>query len=140
MGSKLEGQIEEEFGGNLQQLVAQAIFSVLDHIACWLRLKFSALMAENRKEESKLTPDEIRSTLARSKEYTRLKLFQERLPHEGLANVSYLTGAFHRSAFHLDQYLRQESGVRAMTPTELCSLQRLYSALEEPDLVLGVAA
>jgi hypothetical protein len=51
------------------------------------------------------------------------------------------TGAFHRSAFHLDQYLRGETTVRGLSDIELSSLQKLYVALDEPaDLVLGVAA
>ena len=124
----------------LQQLVAQAVFSVLDHVSGWLRHKSTALLAATKKEEGKLTPDEIKNALSRSKENSRVVHFQSLLPHEDLANVSYQTKAFHRSVFYLDQYLRRETTVRIMMPEELDSLQKLYAALDEPDLVLGVAA
>jgi len=123
---------------NLQQMVAQTLFSILDHIGTWMRTKFSYLMSTTRKPESQLKPDEIQTALKKSKEYIRVKSFKDQIPHEGLANLSYQTGAYHRSAFHLDQYLKH-TNIRSTGSSWLSSLQKLYAALEEPDLVMGVA-
>merc|ERR1719470_99881 len=90
-------------------------------------------------EDQVLHPEEIQTALKKSKEYVRVKAFKDQIPHEGLANLSYQTGAYHRSAFHLDQYLKL-TNIRTTGSTWLSSLQKLYAALEEPDLVLGVAA
>ena len=44
--------------------------------------------------------------------------------------------AVHRAAFHLEQYIRNQSDVSS----NISALQKLYVGLKEPDLVLGVAA
>ena len=136
--STLQSGVEEKMlESNLQQLVAQALFSILDHIGTWLRTKFSTLMLATRKPESQLKPEEIQTALKKTKEYIRVKAFNDQIPHEGLENLSNQTGAYHRSAFHLDQYLKL-TNIRTTGSTWLSSWQKLYAALEEPDLVLGV--
>ena len=45
--------------------------------------------------------------------------------------------AHFRSAYHFDQYLKKEKVAKA---DYVSSLQKLYTSLEEPDLVMGVAA
>ena len=46
--------------------------------------------------------------------------------------------AFHRAAFHLHQLLKKDGDINS--EQVLISLQKLYVSLQEPDLVLGVAA
>ena len=134
-----QSEIEDKpLENNLQQIVAQALFSILDHIGTWMRTKFAYLMSTTRKPESQLKPEDIQTALKKSKEYIRVKSFKDQIPHEGLANLSYQTGAYHRSAFHLDQYLKH-TDIRSTGSSWLSSLQKLYVALEEPDLVMGAA-
>ena len=128
---------------SLQQLVSQALFNVLDHIARWLRLKLALLLAQTRKEESRLTADDIKAAKNKSPEYLRVAKFQASLERHGLGmgNLAFATGDYHRSAFHLDPIYR--SGLKdgkTLTQKELSSLQRLYVALDEADLIGGVAA
>ena len=130
-----------DFG--LQQLVSQAFFNVLDHIARWLRLKLNLLLAQTRKEESRLTADDIKAAKSKSPEYLRVANFQAVLEHQslGMGNLAYSTGDYHRSAFHMDSIYR--AGLRngeTLKPDELSSLQKLYVALDEADLIGGVAA
>jgi hypothetical protein len=139
MSTPQSGVEEKMLESNLQQLVAQALFPVLDHIGTWLRTKFSTLMLATRKQESQLKPEEIQTALKKSQEYIRVNTFKDQIPHDGLAYLSYQTRTYHRSAFHLDQYLKL-TNIRTTGSTWLSSLQKLYAALEEPDLVLGVAA
>ena len=138
----LPGEKKEEVDFNLQQLVAQALFNVLDHIAKWLRLKLQTILAQTRKGESKLTSDEIKAAKNRSPEYLRVANFQadlERLSF-GIGNLAFLTGDYHRSAFHLDAAYREGLREGGLTMKELSSLQRLYGSLGDPDLIGGLGA
>ena len=132
---------------SLQQLVSQAVFNVLDHIARWLRLKLNLLISQHlsqtKKEESRLTADDIKAAKNKSPEYLRVAKFQTALERHslGMGNLAFATGDYHRSAFHMDSVYRDwlKKG-ETLTPTELTSLQRLYVALDEADLIGGVAA
>ena len=123
--------------GNTDHLVAQALFSVLDHVRAWLRAKYAALLQATGKLESQLKADDMKKA-SRNKEYRRVRLFLDQISDESLANLSFMTGSYHRSAFHLDRSL---AGVpEAEYASLLNSMQKLYACLEEPDLVVGVAA
>ena len=74
---------------NLASCVAGAVFSVLDFTALWLSAKSRHLLAATRKPESALRPEDIRAALEKSGEYCRVRDFMERMPHVGLANMSY---------------------------------------------------
>ena len=128
---------------NLQKLVSQTLFNVLDHIARWLRLKLANLISETRKEESRLTVDDMKTLKNKSPEYLRVAKFQAAMERHslGMGNLAFATGDYHRSAFHMDSIYRDwlRKG-ETLTPTELSSLQRLYVALDEADLISGVAA
>ena len=144
---------------DLQHSVAATLFLVQDHIRLWMRTKFSSLMTSTRKTESQRKPEDIKNALTKSKEYMNVTDFVNRISNENLANFCYdvrkimtnclmLTlyfkvGAYSRSAFHFDLYMKQNKESQSDSSC-LASLQRLYVALEEPnlasDLVKGVAA
>ena len=74
---------------SLLSSVAQALFTVLDQIGLWLRAKFNFLMTTIRKSESQMRPEEIQAALKKSPEYLRIKSFIDKMPHAGLANLSF---------------------------------------------------
>ncbi len=142
MADDLDGNSGEEEevavrGTGDDHLVAQALFTILDNVRAWLRAKHSALLQATGKVESQLRAEDMKK-VNRNREYRQVRLFLQQISDESLTNLSFTTGAYHRSAFHLDQML---AGVPRTEITSLLnSMQKLYARLEEPDLVVGVAA
>lgn len=123
--------------GSTDQLVARALFAILDHVRAWLRAKYAALLQATGKLESQLKAEDMKR-LNRNREYRLVRQFLEQISNDGLANLSFVTGSYHRSAFHLDRSLAGVPG--AEYENLLNSMQKLYVKMAEPDLVVGVAA
>ena len=139
-----EDKVEPEcIDSSFKQLVSQALFTVLDHIARWLRLKLHSLLAHTGKDESKLTAAEIKTAKSKSLSYMKVANFQAKLERKSInmGNLAFEVGDYHRSAFHMDSFYRERlrDGGKLIAD-ELSSLQRLYGALDEADLIGGVAA
>lgn len=120
---------------NTDKLVAQTLFSILDHLRSWLRAKYNLSISSLGKSDNQLrTEDILKAT--KDKHYQAVLSFINRIPDEGLANLSFYTGAYHRSAFYLDRtFVNQE-----YSEHQLNAMQKLFACLQEPDLVVGVAA
>jgi len=128
---------EGEQGNTDHLVVAQALFAILDHVRAWVRAKHAALLEATGKLESQLKAEDMRKA-SRNREYCSLRRFLEQITEVSLANLSFRTGSYHRSAFHLDCSLAGLQGPEY--ENLLNSMQKLYARLEEPDLVVGVAA
>ena len=128
---------EGEQGNTDHLVVAQALFAILDHVRAWVRAKYAALLEATGKPENQLKAEDMRK-VSRNREYCRLRRFLDQITEVSLANLSFRTGSYHRSAFHLDRSLAGLQG--ADYENLLNSMQKLYARLEEPDLVVGVAA
>ena len=74
---------------DLQHSVAATLFLVQDHIRLWMRTKFSSLLSSTRKTESQLKPDDIKTAVAKSKEYVSVSSFVKEISNEDLANFCY---------------------------------------------------
>ena len=118
-------------------VVAQALFCILDHVRAWMRAKFADLLQATGKHESQLKAEDMRKA-SRNRELCLVRLFLDQIMEVSLANLSFMTGSYHRSAFHLDRSLVGLNGPEY--ENLLNSMQKLYARLEEPDLVVGVAA
>lgn len=121
--------------GNTDKLVAQAVFSILGHLRSWMRAKYNHTLRALGKSDNQLRTEEILKA-TREKHYQAVLNFTRRIPDESLANLSFNTGAYHRSAFYLDKTF---TGPELSEP-QLNAMQKLYACLAEPDLVVGVAA
>ena len=49
-------------------------------------------------------------------------------------------GAYHRAAYHFDQYIKEIERAEPSSCNYISSLLKIYGKLEEPDLVIGAAA
>ena len=131
----LDDGLERCVEGNTDKLVAQTLFSILDHLRSWLRAKYNMSISSLGKSDNQLRTEDIQKA-TRDKQYQAVLSFINRIPDEGLANLSFYTGAYHRSAFYLDRtFINQE-----FSEYQLNAMQKLFACLQEPDLVVGVVA
>ena len=107
----------------------------LKHLYLFLYAKYNVMIGALGKSDNQLRTEEIQKA-TRDKHYQAVLNFINRIPDESLANLSFNTGAYHRSAFYLDKTL---SGSQ-LSEEQLNAMQKLYACLEEPDLVVGVSA
>ena len=127
--------VDQMVEGNTDKLVAQTFFGILDHLRSWLKAKYSANIKALGKLDDQLRTEEIQKA-TRDKQYQAVIAFTSRIPDVSLANLSYSTEAYHRSAFYLDKTFASEQ----YSEPQLNAMQQLYASLEEYDLVVGISA
>ncbi|XP_054723842.1 LOW QUALITY PROTEIN: serine/threonine-protein kinase ATR-like, partial [Uloborus diversus] len=124
---------------DLCQLSSQTIFSVLDHLSKWLNHIQQQTLSEfqNPKAYGKLHVSFVVMKLSQDKCYLAVKSCLTKIPQILLAKSSFACKAYARSLMHLEQYLKNH-------PDDLENntsfIQKIYTALDEPDGVAGVAA
>uniref|UniRef100_UPI00358FE87A LOW QUALITY PROTEIN: serine/threonine-protein kinase ATR n=1 Tax=Myxine glutinosa TaxID=7769 RepID=UPI00358FE87A len=111
------------------QMSAQTVFSVLDHLTQWAR----HIMHSQQK------PGKVSGSLAVKKtpEHLRVNEFMNRIPQHRLAVASYCCQAYTRALMHFEIFMRQDG---TDIQQHLGFLQTLYMAMDEADGVAGVTA
>ncbi|KAJ3132201.1 serine/threonine-protein kinase M1 [Geranomyces variabilis] len=125
-----------------RMLCCQTIFSLVDHLTKWLRLR--------RREAARL-----RSTVARRQNRSveeadvqddpsakRIEHFLSLIPQSVMADASSFCQAYARALMHFENHIRLQraasSDEDALLPL-YAHLQKLYSHLDEPDGMEGIA-
>ncbi len=97
-GRSAEEEVSPAAEGNNDHLVmscAQALFTILDHVRAWLRAKYAALLQATGKLETQLKAEDMRKA-SRNMEYCLVRRFLDRITDVSLANLSFVTGSYHR--------------------------------------------
>ncbi len=119
----------------LDRLAVQTVFSVLDYLNKWLRLKYSQHSASAVPRMKRL--DETSKVRAKDKEFAAVETFLSSISQKLLANASFSCQAYARSLMHLENHLRR---FPEEIQDSLLDLQRIYGKLHDSDYVRGVVA
>ncbi|PPJ56780.1 hypothetical protein CBER1_05957 [Cercospora berteroae] len=128
------------------RLCSESVFAVLDYMSTWLREKRKEL-SETRAAAYKtgISPNEFDEARDIGQIET-VENFLASIPAEIIANQAIDCRSYARALFHWEQYIRQE---RDLVPSgKLTSehesmyerLQEIYTQIEEPDGLEGIAA
>lgn len=129
------------------RLCSETVFSVLDYLSTWLR--------EKRKELSEVRTAAYKTGLSPNEfdeardigQIETVENFLARIPAEVIANQAVECRSYARALFHWEQYTREQRG--GLIPSGRLSekdeymydrLQEIYSQIDEPDGLEGIAA
>ncbi|XP_028398063.1 serine/threonine-protein kinase ATR-like isoform X2 [Dendronephthya gigantea] len=118
---------------DFSHMSAQTIFSVLDCLTRWARLKADS----NSKTQTIINTRQEKAGTSGCDDLTKVVMFLDGIPQETLATASFHCKAYTRSLMHFEQFIEKS---KQDLQLHLNSIQRLYWALNEPDGVVGVAA
>ncbi|KAJ3214103.1 serine/threonine-protein kinase M1 [Dinochytrium kinnereticum] len=125
-----------------RHLCCQTIFSLVDHLTLWIRLRRQDLgkkKAINARRSGKfLNVDDVDDLDAQRSKVEKLLL---QIPQDLMANASYRCKAYARALMHFEQYIRAERKRRGDQDMQslYAHLQKIYSHLDEPDSMDGIA-
>uniref|UniRef100_A0A8C5MNU7 Serine/threonine-protein kinase ATR n=1 Tax=Leptobrachium leishanense TaxID=445787 RepID=A0A8C5MNU7_9ANUR len=125
----------QDNASDLSQLSTQTVFSMLDHLTQWARVRFQALNAENTKSGTKVETKSVRPEDL--EEYQNVSRFLELIPQDTLAMASFRSKAYTRAVMHFESFIMEK---KQEIQQHLGFLQKLYAAMHEPDGVAGVSA
>ncbi|KAF2167045.1 hypothetical protein M409DRAFT_66135 [Zasmidium cellare ATCC 36951] len=128
------------------RLCSESVFSVLDYLSTWLREKRKEL-AETRNTAYKtgISPSEF-DELRDMGQIETVENFLNSIPADVIANQAVECRSYARALFHWEQHIRQE---RSLIPSGRLTdqhealydrLQDIYSQIDEPDGLEGIAA
>lgn len=128
------------------RLCSESIFSVLDYTSTWLREKRKAFNEiRSAAYKTGMSPSEFDEARDIGQMET-VENFLASIPAEIIANQAIECRSYARALFHWEQYIRQE---RDLIPTQKMTkyhehmydrLQDIYTQIEEPDGLEGIAA
>ncbi|KAI8840920.1 hypothetical protein BC829DRAFT_16893 [Chytridium lagenaria] len=125
-----------------RQLCCQTVFSLVDHLTLWIRLRRQDLgkkRAMNARKSGKfLRVDDADELDAQRAKVEKLLL---QIPQDLMANASYRCKAYARALVHFEQFMRAERKTRGDSDMQLlyAHLQKIYSHLDEPDGMDGLS-
>lgn len=143
---------------DLRHMSAQTVFSLLDHLARWLRHRQAVLLLQSPSTASTIPSGKVTrasnssvsdgksdcsmSVVDSDKDYCSVKTFLDCIPQDVLALASYNCGAYMRAFMHHELHIRSStaSGMPQNAPESLDFLLKLYVAVDEPDGVAGIIA
>ncbi len=114
-----------------QKLAVQTVFSVMDHLNKWLKIKNKVIYSNMRRS------DNIVKVKAKDREYSAIEHFVQSVSQRRLAEASFRCGAYARALMHLENHLRKHP---EEVQQSISKLQRIYSSLQNPDYVVGAAS
>ncbi|KAJ3161128.1 serine/threonine-protein kinase M1 [Geranomyces michiganensis] len=139
----LSGASERDGPANeTRVLCCQTIFSLVDHLTKWLRmrrrdaarLRVSVARRQNRSIEETDVEDDPSAK--------QIEQFLSLIPQSVMADASSFCKAYARALMHFENHIRLQRAIsddeRALLPL-YAHLQRLYSHLDEPDGMEGIA-
>ncbi|XP_043927908.1 serine/threonine-protein kinase ATR [Protopterus annectens] len=130
----------QDSASDLSQLSTQTVFSVLDHLMQWARHKFHTLNTEktdgfpHARERNSF--DNLLQTAA-YEGYQSVMRFLDLIPQDTLAAASFRSKAYTRAVMHFETFITEK---KQNIQEHLSFLQKLYTAMHEPDGVAGVSA
>ncbi|CAM1327849.1 ATR (predicted) [Pycnogonum litorale] len=113
-------------------LCTQTVFSLIDYLTKWMRRKMSMIVASRGIVHKTVTVNQ-----AENAELETMKLFLSSIPKKLMSESSYQCHAYTRSLIYLEQHIRNDKNETLQI--HLNFLQSLSIALNEPDIVAGVA-
>eukprot|EP00058_Branchiostoma_floridae_P009059 XP_002594547.1 hypothetical protein BRAFLDRAFT_104468 [Branchiostoma floridae] len=133
---KYAEKMEEKGAQDFSHMAAQTVFSVLDHLTRWCRHRQLTLSVQ-RDDGKKGNRSSDRVLLRDDSPYNSVQGFLDLIPQDVLAVASFHCRAYTRALMHFESYL---SASKPDIEPQLCLLQKLYVAMDEPDGVAGVMA
>ncbi|TPX68250.1 hypothetical protein SpCBS45565_g03305 [Spizellomyces sp. 'palustris'] len=126
-----------------RQLSTQMIFSLVDHLTQWLRLRRQEAAkrkaAQARRQGRYMNVDE--TDVDKDPSALQVESFLMRIPQSVMADASYCCRAYARALLHFEQHIRQERTSKDETALQplYSHLQKIYAHLDEPDGMEGIS-
>jgi serine/threonine-protein kinase ATR len=114
----------------LDRLAAQTVFAILDYLNKWMREK------QNKMLQKMNRTDTIAKAKSSDDQYMSVERFVDSISQKKLATASYHCQAYARSLLHWETHL---SAHAQDLQSSLFTLQQVCGALQEQDLVAGLA-
>ncbi|KAJ3016848.1 serine/threonine-protein kinase M1, partial [Thoreauomyces humboldtii] len=127
-----------------RKLCCQTVFSLVDHLTKWLRLRrvtAAKKRASLARRQSKFVDVED-TGLQADVSAQKIETFLARIPQHAMAEASFYCEAYARALLHFEQHIRQERLTKDEETLQplYAHLQRIYSHLDEPDGMEGIAS
>ncbi|KAJ3103331.1 hypothetical protein HDU97_010236 [Phlyctochytrium planicorne] len=126
-----------------QQLSRQTIFSLVDHLTLWIRLRRQSnarkRVIKARRSGKVVNDDDLDDEDIQCQ---KVEAVLVKIPQDLMANASYRSKAYARALMHFEQHVRGERKTRSELDMQQLyeHLQRIYSHLDEPDGMDGIAS
>ncbi|KAF2357789.1 Phosphatidylinositol 3-/4-kinase catalytic domain [Trinorchestia longiramus] len=111
---------------HMDQLCAETVFSVLDAITVWVQQRWKEEASSRRLKNAFVPSAQVQQVLD----------FLAVLPSDQLARSAFRCQAYTRALRHIEEHIRARPDA---LNSHLTFMQQIYSALDEPDGVKGIA-
>ncbi|KAJ3091648.1 serine/threonine-protein kinase M1 [Quaeritorhiza haematococci] len=125
-----------------RQLSTQTVFTLVDHLTKWLRLKRLEATRQNavlaKRAGRFFNADEVIKT---DESTRRVEQLMAAIPQAVMAEASYRCKAYARALMHFEQHFRKEriSKTEQQLQPLYAHLQKIYANIDEPDGMEGIA-